>query len=72
MTDAGFPGAERFAGVHGQIGQGRAGARMQSTRDHDAIRRWAAAHQAEPATGQATASPWSSLRYRIVNNPAGH
>ncbi len=32
------------------------GVRMQSTRDHATIRRWAALHQAEPATGEATAS----------------
>ncbi len=32
------------------------GARTQSTREHTSIRRWAAAHQAEPATGEATAS----------------
>ena len=27
-----------------------------ATRDHDQIRQWAARHQAEPATGEATAS----------------
>ena len=65
MTDAGFPGADRFAGVAGQLGQDRAGARVQSTRDHDAIRRWAATHEAEPATGQATASGPATI---VVND----
>ena len=32
------------------------GVRIQSTGDHASIRRWAAMHQAEPATGEATAS----------------
>jgi len=32
------------------------GVRIQSTGDHASIRRWAALHQAEPATGEATAS----------------
>ena len=32
------------------------GARAITTRDRDAIRRWAARHQAEPATGEASAS----------------
>jgi hypothetical protein len=30
--------------------------RSVATRDHDIIRRWAARHRAEPATGEATAS----------------
>ena len=33
-----------------------AGARLCATRDHDEIRRWAANHGAEPATGEATRS----------------
>lgn len=33
-----------------------AGPRAIATRDHEAIRRWGARHQAEPATGEATAS----------------
>jgi len=32
------------------------GVHIQSTGDHASIRRWAALHQAEPATGEATAS----------------
>jgi hypothetical protein len=32
------------------------GARAVRTRDHDAVRRWAARHGAEPATGEATVS----------------
>jgi len=32
------------------------GVRIQSTGDHASIRRWAAMHQAKPATGEATAS----------------
>ena len=32
------------------------GVRAIATQNHDAIRRWAARHQAEPATGEATAS----------------
>jgi hypothetical protein len=34
----------------------RNGAQVVATRDHEVIRRWAARHQAEPATGEATAS----------------
>jgi hypothetical protein len=34
----------------------RPGVRTQTTRDHDTIRRWAAAHQATPATGEDTES----------------
>ena len=40
----------------GQIVDDAPGVRTQSTRDHASIRRWAALHQAEPATGEATAS----------------
>jgi len=32
------------------------GVRTQVTKDHDLIRRWAAKHDAEPATGEGTAS----------------
>jgi hypothetical protein len=34
----------------------RNGSEVIATRDHEVIRRWAAKHQAEPATGEATAS----------------
>jgi hypothetical protein len=34
----------------------RRGVRTRATRDREEIRRWAAKHQAEPATGEATAS----------------
>ena len=34
----------------------RPGVRTRFTRDHDTIKRWAAAHSAEPATGEATDS----------------
>jgi hypothetical protein len=37
-------------------GASRAGPRAIETRDHEVIRRWAARHHAEPATGEATAS----------------
>ena len=40
----------------GQLVNDPPGVRTQSTRDHASIRRWAALHQAEPATGEATAS----------------
>jgi hypothetical protein len=38
-----------------------AGPRAMATRDHDVIRRWAARHHAEPATGEATASGPATL-----------
>jgi len=56
MTDSGFSAANRFAAVAGEKAVDRPGVRTRSTRDHDAIRRWAAAHHAEPATGEATVS----------------
>jgi len=40
----------------GQTVSDAPGVRTQSTRDHESIRRWAALHQAEPATGEATSS----------------
>ena len=40
----------------GPIANDAPGVRTQSTRDHETIRRWAAMHHAEPATGEATAS----------------
>jgi hypothetical protein len=47
---------DTFATVTGQIAPERLGVRTQTTKDHEAIQRWAAEHQAEPATGEATAS----------------
>jgi hypothetical protein len=56
MTDSGSPAADRFAAIAGDTAVDRPGVRTRSTRDLDAIRRWAAAHDAEPATGEATMS----------------
>ena len=40
----------------GAEASGPLGVRLEATTNHDAIRRWAGHHQAEPATGEATAS----------------
>jgi hypothetical protein len=55
MTNS-VPSADELATVAAQIAHDRPGVRTRSTRDHETIRRWAAMHQAEPATGEATAS----------------
>jgi hypothetical protein len=55
MTDP-VTSVDRFGSVAGQIAGDRPGVRTQSTRDHDAVRRWAATHHAEPATGEASPS----------------
>jgi hypothetical protein len=41
-----------------------AGPRAIATRDHEEIRRWGARHQAEPATGEATASGPATVQVR--------
>ena len=56
MTDAMPSAGDRFATMTEQVANDPAGVRTQSTRDHETIRRWAAMHRAEPATGEATAS----------------
>jgi hypothetical protein len=43
-------------------GEERADAKVVSTRDHEVIRRWAVARQAEPATGEETASGPATVR----------
>lgn len=49
---------ERSAGASG------AGPLAIGTRDHDVVRRWAARHHAEPATGEATASGPATVQMR--------
>ena len=56
MTDSGSLAGDRLARMAGQSVSDAPGVRTQSTRDHASIRRWAALHQAEPSTGEATAS----------------
>ena len=56
MIDSRSLASDRLARTAGQIVSDAPGVRTQSTRDHASIRRWAALHQAEPATGEATAS----------------
>jgi len=52
----GLTGGDRLAAMAGDLPPDRPGVRTGRTRDHAEIRRWAALHQAEPATGEATAS----------------
>lgn len=56
LTESQVPASQMFAAVASRTAVDRPGVRTMSTRDHGEIRRWAAAHQAEPATGEATAS----------------
>src|SRR3954451_25053783 len=49
-------GYDRLAAMAGDTPPERPGVRTGMTRDHAEIRRWAARHKAEPATGEATAS----------------
>ena len=56
MTDSLPSGRDPFPAAAAQTAHDRPGVRTQSTRDHEAIRRWAAIHGAEPATGEATVS----------------
>jgi hypothetical protein len=56
MTNSLFAGTNPLASVEGEKAHDRPGVRTRSTRDHDTIRRWATAHAAEPATGEATES----------------
>jgi hypothetical protein len=56
MTDSKSSAGDRLSRTAGQSVSDAAGVRTQSTRDHATIRQWAALHQAEPATGEATSS----------------
>jgi len=56
LKDPLFADSDRFASVTRQSPPERLGARTQATRDHETIRRWAADHGADPATGEATES----------------
>jgi len=56
MIDSRLPAGDRLARMAGLLLSDAPGVRIQSTGDHASIRRWAAMHQAEPATGEATAS----------------
>src|SRR5215210_2260207 len=47
---------DRFAAVAGDPDRDRPGTRTLATSDPDEIMRWAEAHQAQPATGQASTS----------------
>ena len=51
-----FAPYDRFASITGDSLPDPPGVRTQSTRNHEAIRQWAARYRAEPATGEATAS----------------
>jgi hypothetical protein len=57
-------GIDRFTAVTTGAPQDPPGIRSIATRDHDAVRRWAATHSAEPATGEATASGPAVLTVR--------
>jgi hypothetical protein len=50
------PAGDRLAAVAGDLPRERPGVHTVATRDHDEIRQWAALHQAEPATGEVSAS----------------
>jgi hypothetical protein len=56
MIDSRLSAGDRLARMAGLLLSDAPGVRIQSTGDHASIRRWAALHQAEPATGEATAS----------------
>ena len=59
--------SDRFASVAGQTPPERPGVRIEVTRDHEAIRRWATEHRADPATGAATQSGPEKI---VVNDGA--
>jgi hypothetical protein len=50
------PRGDRFATIAGERSPDRPGVHTVVTTDHADIKRWAASHRAEPATGEATAS----------------
>ena len=68
VKDPPFADSDRFASVARQTPPERPGVRTQATRDHEAIQRWAAEHQAEPATGEATESGPAKV---VVNDGGG-
>ena len=47
---------ERYSTATDRLSSEKTGATAVTTRDQGAIRRWAASHQAQPATGEASAS----------------
>jgi DUF2934 family protein len=53
--EAALPGTEGFTGPSDRQAKTNA-IGVLASRDHDVVRRWAARHNAEPATGEATAS----------------
>ena len=53
--EAALPGTEGFTGQSDRQAKTNA-IGVLASRDHDVVRRWAARHNAEPATGEATAS----------------
>src|SRR6185503_18933544 len=57
-------GADRFSRLAGETQRDRPGVRVVVTPDHDVIRRWAAQHHAEPATGEATVSGPATIDVR--------
>ena len=59
--------SDPFASVAEQTPPERPGVRIQVTRDHEAIRRWATEHRADPATGAATESGPEKI---VVNDGA--
>ena len=68
LKDPLFTDSDRFASVTRQSPPERLGARTQATRDHETIRRWAADHGADPATGEATESGPATI---AVNDGGG-
>jgi hypothetical protein len=68
LKDPLFAQSDRFASVARETPPERPGVRTQATRDHEAIRRWATEHQAEPATGEATESGPAKV---VVNDGGG-
>ena len=68
VKDPLFADSDRFASVARETPPERLGVRTQATRDHEAIRRWATEHQAEPATREATESGPAKV---VVNDGGG-
>ena len=68
LKDPLFAEGDRFASIARETPPERPGVRTQATRAHEAIRRWATEHQAEPATGEATESGPAKV---VVNDGGG-
>lgn len=62
MSDEGSSAGRGLAPNSRQGARDRSGARTRTTRDHATILHWAATHQAEPATGEASDSGPATVR----------